>query len=715
MNSTKHGIYLKQKLTVMLSSPQIWKEFFEMYYRDELNRLADAVEFGGDLSLYVDFLRDLSIYREGRLGEELLSRPDVVLNHANEGLALTENIHDVSLENCRVRFLNLPTSRRVLIRDLRSEHISKFVAIEGIVRKVTEVRPRVVVAAFTCTKCGKLVNVTQDEEATLKQPYECPACKNRRFVFLPDESVTVDSQRIRIQEYPENLRGGEQPQQIDVMLEDDLTGKVNPGDRVIVNGIVRAKPRKVGSKHLQHMDLHVEGNSIEILQQEYEEFEITEEDRKKILELAEDDKIFDRVISSIAPSIYGHENIKLAIALQLFGGVPKKLPDGTEIRGDIHVLLVGDPGVAKSQILRYVHRIAPRSVYTTGKGTTTAGLTATATRDEFDGRWTLEAGALVLADKGIALVDEIDKMRNEDRSALHEAMEQQTVSVAKAGINAVLRARCALLGAANPKYGRFDRYTPIAEQIDLSPTLLSRFDLIFVLTDDPDEMRDRMLAEHILRTHEIGEKFEKLRNIASVEYTRDELIKESELAEIIPSIDPELLRKYIAYAKRTVFPVLSEEAKERITEFYLSLRSRAKENSAVPVTARQLEALIRLAEASARLRLSDVVEREDVDRVIEIIKHSLEQIAVDPETGEIDIDYAFTGTSKSQRDRILILKRIIEELETTHDKGAPEEEIIRVAEEEGISERKTRELLKKMREMGDVYSPRDGYYRLAVK
>ena len=715
MNSTKHGIYLKQKLTVMLSSPQIWKEFFEMYYRDELNRLADAVEFGGDLSLYVDFLRDLSIYREGRLGEELLSRPDVVLSHANEGLALTENIHDVSLENCRVRFLNLPTSRRVLIRDLRSEHISKFVAIEGIVRKVTEVRPRVVVAAFTCTKCGKLVNVTQDEEATLKQPYECPACKNRRFVFLPDESVTVDSQRIRIQEYPENLRGGEQPQQIDVMLEDDLTGKVNPGDRVIVNGIVRAKPRKVGSKHLQHMDLHIEGNSIEILQQEYEEFEITEEDRKKILELAEDDKIFDRVISSIAPSIYGHENIKLAIALQLFGGVPKKLPDGTEIRGDIHVLLVGDPGVAKSQILRYVHRIAPRSVYTTGKGTTTAGLTATATRDEFDGRWTLEAGALVLADKGIALVDEIDKMRNEDRSALHEAMEQQTVSVAKAGINAVLRARCALLGAANPKYGRFDRYTPIAEQIDLSPTLLSRFDLIFVLTDDPDEMRDRMLAEHILRTHEIGEKFEKLRNIASVEYTRDELIKESELAEIIPSIDPELLRKYIAYAKRTVFPVLSEEAKERITEFYLSLRSRAKENSAVPVTARQLEALIRLAEASARLRLSDVVEREDVDRVIEIIKHSLEQIAVDPETGEIDIDYAFTGTSKSQRDRILILKRIIEELETTHDKGAPEEEIIRVAEEEGISERKTRELLKKMREMGDVYSPRDGYYRLAVK
>ena len=699
----------------MLSSPQIWKDFFETYYRDELNRLADAMEFGGEKSLHVNFVKDLSIYMEGKLGEELLESPDRVIAHANEGIALTENIHDVSLEGCKVRFYNLPASRRVLIRDLRSEHISKFVAIEGIVRKVTEVRPRVVKAVFACTKCGKLVEVIQEDELTLKQPYECPACKNKRFLFLPEESYTVDSQRIRIQEYPENLRGGEQPQQIDVILEGDLTGKVNPGDRVIVNGIVRAKPRKFGSKQSQHMDLHIEGNSIEILQQEYEEFEITEEDKKRILKLAEEENIFEKIVASIAPSIYGHEDIKLAIALQLFGGVPKKLPDGTEIRGDIHVLLVGDPGVAKSQILRYVHRIAPRSVYTTGKGTTTAGLTATATRDEFDGRWTLEAGALVLADKGIALVDEIDKMRNEDRSALHEAMEQQTVSVAKAGINAVLRARCALLGAANPKYGRFDKYTPIAEQIDLSPTLLSRFDLIFVLTDEPDEVRDRKLAEHILKTHEIGEKLEKLRNVASVEFTKEEIDRESEIAEIVPAIEPELLRKYIAYAKRTVFPVLSEEAKQKIVEFYLSLRSRAKDNSAVPVTARQLEALIRLAEASARLRLSDVVDREDVERVIRIIKSSLEQIAVDPETGEIDIDYAFTGTSKSQRDRILILKRIIEELEASNEKGASEEDILKAAQEEGIDERKAKELLRKMREIGDIYSPREGYYRIAVK
>jgi len=402
--------------------------------------------------------------------------------------------------------------------------------------------------------------------------------------------------------------------------------------------------------------------------------------------------------------------VKLAIALQLFGGVPKKLPDGTEIRGDIHILLVGDPGVAKSQLLRYVHRIAPRSVYTTGKGTTTAGLTATAVRDEIDGRWTLEAGALVLADKGIALVDEIDKMRNEDRSALHEAMEQQTISVAKAGINATLKARCALLGAANPKYGRFDKYTPIAEQIDLSPTLLSRFDLIFVMTDEPDEERDTALAKHILDTHELGEKLAKFKNVVASGLSKEALEVEAE--KVKPLIDPELLRKYIAYAKRTVFPVLTEEAKQKIIEFYLSMRGRVKENSPVPITARQLEALIRLAEASARIRLSDRITAEDVERVIRITRKSLEQIAIDPETGEIDIDYAFSGTSKSQRDRILTIKKIVEDLEKEFEKGVPEKEILEEAEKRGIDRAKARELLYKMRERGELYCPRPDHYRV---
>ncbi|MCC6027892.1 MAG: minichromosome maintenance protein MCM [Archaeoglobus sp.] len=689
----------------MISCPEIWTEFFEKYYSEELNKLAFRIMEGGDKrSIYINFTRDLLVFQEGRLGEELLEHPDVVLTHAEQGLARSTNIYGVSLDGCKPRIFSLPATKKVLIRNLRSIHISKFVAIEGIVRKVTEVRPRVVSAAFKCLECGSLSYVSQDE-SLLRYPNQC-ACGGKRFVFMPENSISVDSQRVRIQEYPENLRGGEQPQSIDVILEADIAGTVNPGDRIIVNGIVRARPRGIQQRKLTHLDLFVEGNSIEIVQQEYEEFEITEKDKEKILALARSDDIYERVVRTIAPSIYGYEDVKLAIALQLFGGVPKKLPDGTEIRGDIHILLVGDPGVAKSQLLKYVHRIAPRSIYTTGKGTTTAGLTAAAVRDEIDGRWTLEAGALVLADKGIALVDEIDKMRKEDRSALHEALEQQTISVAKAGINAILKARCALLAAANPKYGRFDRYSPIAEQIELSPTLLSRFDLIFVMTDEPNVERDRKLAEHILSIHQLGEIIEKSSSI-----TED---LRQKVEKIEPAIDPDLFRKYIAYAKN-INPVLSEEAKKKIGEYYISLRSKAKENSPVPITARQLESLVRLAEASARIRLSEIITAEDVERVTRIMEKSLAQIAVDPETGELDIDFAFAGTSKRQRDRIWTIKKIIEELEETNQHGAPEEEIIKRAESEGIEESKAREILSKLKINGEIFSPKFGFYKIVRK
>ncbi|MCX8172576.1 MAG: minichromosome maintenance protein MCM, partial [Archaeoglobaceae archaeon] len=360
----------------MISCPEIWTEFFEKYYSTEINDLAFHIKNGGDKkSLYVNFLRDLSVFQEGKLGEELIENPDEVLMHAEKGLACSTNIYGISLEGCKPRFQFLPPTSKILIRDLRGSHISKFIAIEGIIRKVTEVRPRVVLGAFKCLNCRNILQVAQ-HDATLRQPYECK-CGSRRFHFIPEKSISVDSQRVKIQEFPENLRGGEQPQSIDVVLEGDLTGIINPGDRVIINGIVRAKPRSAQQRVLTHMDLFIEGNSIEMLQQEYEEFEITEKDREEIIKLAKSDDIYEKVIKTIAPSIYGYEDIKLAIALQLFGGVPKKLPDGTEIRGDIHVLLVGDPGVAKSQLLRYVHKIAPRSVYTTGKGTTSAGLTAT--------------------------------------------------------------------------------------------------------------------------------------------------------------------------------------------------------------------------------------------------------------------------------------------------------------------------------------------------
>jgi len=302
----------------MVSTPTLWTEFFERYYEEKINELAYKIKHGSDFrSLYVDVTEHLCKFQGGSLADELFENPDVVIKHAEQGLANTTNIYGVSLDGCRVRFYNLPTTKKILIRNLRSKHISKFIAVEGIVRKVTEVRPRIVEAAFGCLNCSNTMFVHQDD-IVLKYPSECNYCKSRRLVLLPDECKSIDSQRVRIQEFPENLKGGEQPQTIDVILEGDLAGKINPGDRVVINGIVRAKPRG-SQRRLAHMDLYIEGNSIEVLQQEYEEFEITEEDKEKIIALSRDENIYDKIVKSIAPAIYGYDDIKLAIALQLFG------------------------------------------------------------------------------------------------------------------------------------------------------------------------------------------------------------------------------------------------------------------------------------------------------------------------------------------------------------------------------------------------------------
>jgi replicative DNA helicase Mcm len=365
-----------------------------------------------------------------------------------------------------------------------------------------------------------------------------------------------------------------------------------------------------------------------------------------------------------------------------------------------------------SMLLQYIRQIAPRSVYTSGKGSSAAGLTAAAVRDDFgDGQqWTLEAGALVLADQGIAAVDELDKMAADDRSAMHEALEQQSISVSKAGINATLKSRCSLLGAANPKYGRFDQYESIGEQIDLEPALISRFDLIFTVTDQPDEEEDARLAEHILRTNYAGELNTHRAETTASNYTEEEV--ETVTEEVSPTIEPDLLRKYVAYAKRNCFPTMTEEAKAEIQEFYVDLRAEGTgEDAPVPVTARKLEALVRLAEASARVRLSDTVEQEDAERATDIARSSMEDIGMDPETGEFDADVAETGTSKSQRDRVKNILSLIGEIEEEYDEGAPVDVVVERAEEQGMEPSKAEHEVEQLKQKGEVYTPTKGHLR----
>ncbi|WP_254766092.1 LAGLIDADG family homing endonuclease [Salinilacihabitans rarus] len=1152
-----------------------FEQFFRSYYDTEIKQLAQRYP-NEQRSLYVDWNE---LYKfDPDLADDYINQPEQLQRYAEEALRLYDLPIDVSLGQAHVRVRNLPESESPEIREIRARHMNKLVQVRGIVRKATDVRPKIEEAAFECQLCGTLTRVPQSS-GDFQEPHECQGCERQGpFRVNFDQSEFVDAQKLRIQESPEGLRGGETPQSIDIHVEDDVTGEVTPGDHVAAVGVLRLEQQGNQQEKSPIFDFYMEGVSVDVDEEQFEDMDITDEDKEEIVRLSEQDDVYEQMVASIAPSIYGYEQEKLAMMLQLFSGVTKQLPDGSRIRGDLHMLLIGDPGTGKcvrgdtrvtladgrdvpirelvesnlddpkpiddgwwdevdievpslqqdgtiaaqratrvwkrevpermlrirtasgrelevtpshplfvqrdgscspvtadtltegtfvatprrlptdgddslevdyrrsrsrnavrlelpdewtpslarllgyivaegyvekrsdntgfvsitnndeevrddakhalielglnvtergssegrdarealrfsgefvsflqnldarllqssseqrvprqllrtsrrikaeflkgfvegeghvsasqreitvastsqellegvrtlllsfgirsqlhrrhngshrlrisgsafekyvstigfvterkrsaagqyvdvdgntntdvvpkvgtelrrlrdslglaqsecglprstyqhyergsrnpsrgslrevvsafrqalpsevtgedgqistdggtlataveqlqqlaegdvcwdrieaietiepdydwvydleveethnyvsngivshnSQMLGYIQNIAPRSVYTSGKGSSSAGLTAAAVRDDFgDGQqWTLEAGALVLADQGIAAVDELDKMRSEDRSAMHEALEQQKISVSKAGINATLKSRCSLLGAANPKYGRFDHYEPISEQIELEPALISRFDLIFTVTDQPDEEKDRNLAEHIINTNYAGELTTQQREMTSLEVSSEEI--EEMTAKVDPAIDAELLRKYIAYAKQNCHPRMTEAAREAIRDFYVDLRSKGTdEDAAVPVTARKLEGLVRLSEASARVRLSDTVELEDAERVIEIVRSCLQDIGVDPETGEFDADIVEAGTSKSQRDRIKNIKQLISDVEEEYDDGAPIDIVLERADEIGMDRSKAEHEIEKLKQKGEVYEP----------
>jgi len=440
--------------------------------KKEINKLAEV--YPEKKSLFIDYeeLEKFDIV----LVEKLLQNPDAVISQFEEALSDLKVPMLKTDAKFYVRFTNLPDANFVPVKHLASEHINKFITVEGIVNRIGDILPKVSTGKFVCNRCGNEMWVEQPKaKRFLTSPIVCNSCDRRDFRFVPEESLFIDIQRMEIQESLEILKGGEQARKVEIWTEEDMTDRVTAGDKVIVNGILRLLPppkqKGTGSVYFRFLD----ANYIEPVEKEFEELDISEEDMKEILKLSKDPKIYDKLIDSIAPSIYGYREVKEAIVLQLFGGRHgKELPDGTHVRPDIHLLMIGDPGVAKSRILQYVDEIAPKSVYVSGKSTTAGGLTAIAERDEFaEGAWTLKAGALVIAGGGIACIDEFDKMEKADQSSMHEAMEQQTISVAKAGIIAKFRANTSILAASNPKFSRFDLYKPIGEQFDIPPTLLS--------------------------------------------------------------------------------------------------------------------------------------------------------------------------------------------------------------------------------------------------
>lgn len=672
----------------MDASEQIkrFQEFFETRYVDRLNeQIGKGYNF-----VRVDF-PDLASF-EPELAEVLLDYPEDGVRAAEISI---ENI-DLPLDKdkkklFRVRFRNLPETQQINIKNIRSKHIGRMIEIEGIVRQKSDVRPQVTTARFECPSCGHEISVLQLDEK-FKEPTRCGCGRKGKFRLINKE--LVDAQGIVLEESPESLEGGEQPKRMNILLKEDLVSPIserrtNPGSRIAVVGIIKEVPiiLRTGGQSTK-FELIVEANFAEGREEDYSMLDISEEEKEKIIELSKDKKLIEKITTSVAPSIYGHEHVKQALILQMLGGVKKMRDDGVFSRGDMHILLVGDPGSGKSQLLKRVSVVAPKARYVSGKGASGAGLTAAVVKDEFLKGWSLEAGALVLTNKGQCMIDELDKMSKEDQSAMHEALEQQSITISKANIQATLRAETTVLAAANPKFGRFDPYEMIGKQIDLPPTIINRFDLIFPFRDLPDKERDSDMADFILTLHH----------------------NPKESGEI--DISTELLRKYIAYAKRNVNPGLTKEAMEEIKSYYVKMRGSGTEEDgvkAIPISPRQLEALIRLSEASAKLRLSTKVTKEDAKKAVDLVHFCLSQVGLDPKTGKIDIDRISTGISASQRSSIVNIKSIINDLEKTLGKTIPVDDIIESAKQKGMDDDLVTDALEKLKRSGDIFEPRRGF------
>ncbi|VVB77212.1 Minichromosome maintenance protein MCM [uncultured archaeon] len=647
-------------------------------------------------SIEID-IKDLEKF-DSELANAMLATPDMILPNAHSALArLNPHPETVLTKPVYARFFGIQSSGMPLIQDVGSDHIGKLLTLDSLIIKRSEIIPRVHMGVFRCTLCNTVVKIEVDRDNV---PEICPQCHRRALKQVNEESKFINLQRIMVQDPLERLKGSTPTWQLEVWIEDDMVNCNMPGDRVDITGILRIRPRKTAKGKVDNalFTMFLDAVSVMSRQKDFADLEITQDDEKVIKELAKEPRIFDKISKSLAPSIYGYEEIKKALVLQLFGGTPDKmLVDGSRIRSDMHILLIGDPGSAKTRLLQSVAEIVPKGIYVSGKSTTSAGLTAAAERDEFsEGGWTLKAGALVLGSGGTVCIDEFDKISDEDKSSMLEAMESQTISIAKAGIVAKFNARASILSAANPKYGRFDPNVYPAEQFDIPPTLLSRFDLIFPIRDTLDEEQDKNIARHILIQHSAaGAQLADIKDFEQVE---------------APPIAPDLLRKYVAYSRKNVRPRLSKEASERIQEYYIVLRKTGMKQGATPITPRQIEGLVRLAEACAKTRLADVVELRDAEVALGMFDYMLTTLAVDS-SGRKDIDVLMTGMPREKVDRINLMMNIIKKLEQD-EKSANVSRIYEEASKAGMDSSTARRYMEELERSGDVYMPKPGVLKI---
>ena len=591
----------------------------------------------------------------------------------------------------RVRIANYPAQRS--LREINAEVIGKMTSVSGMVVRSSEIKPLAKELVYICPE-GHETHIVQEKGLEFNAPLKCSngKCTHRDLEISPEKSRFIDFQMVRLQELPEDLPPGQLPHYVDVTVLQDLVDNARPGDRVILTGLVRIEQEHIPSMRGKTgiYRLRIQGNNIEFLggrggktSRSTEREEISPDEEKIIKSLAKNTDIYDRLVASFAPHIHGHEIIKESILLLIVGSTQRVLADGAKIRGDINIFLVGDPGTAKSEMLKFCARIAPRGLYTSGRGSTAAGLTAAVVRDKI-GIMMLEAGAVVLGDQGLVCIDEFDKMKPEDRSALHEVMEQQSASIAKGGIVATLNARTSILAAANPMYGKYDPFKNITENVNLPIPLLTRFDLIFVVRDIPSKERDNRIARHILSLHRTSG------------------------TDTKSLIDVDILTKYLSYAKR-IEPVITQEAEEKILEYYMKMRNVESEGM-ITVTPRQLEGLVRLATARARLLMKTHVEAEDAERAIFLIQSMLEDAGVDVNTGQVDLG-VLQGRPHSEVSKMQLFMDVMKSLEGDEKRPVEEKTFVKELVKTGkFTEEEARKYLKKLQRESAIYESKPGHY-----
>ena len=554
---------------------------------------------------------------------------DVVLLHYPDYERIHSDIH--------VRIFDLPV--HYTLRQLRQSHLNCLVRVSGVVTRRTGVFPQLIYVKFDCTKCGVTLGPFQQESNVEVKIKYCQNCQSRGpFTVNSEKTIYRNYQKLTLQESPGTVPAGRLPRTREVILLWDLIDKAKPGEEIEITGIYRNNyDAQLNNRNgFPVFATILEANNIVKAHDQLAGFRLTEEDEQEIRKLSRDPQIIEKVVNSIAPSIYGHNDIKTAVALSLFGGVAKTAKGSHHVRGDINVLLLGDPGTAKSQVLKYVEKTAHRAVFATGQGASAVGLTASVRRDPLTSEWTLEGGALVLADKGTCLIDEFDKMNDQDRTSIHEAMEQQTISISKAGIVTTLQARCGIIAAANPIGGRYNSTIPFSANVELTEPILSRFDILCVVRDTVDPSEDERLARFIVGSHSRSHP-STLGTGESQDMEQDqETTQESQTAPKEGEIPQELLRKYILYAREHCQPKLLHMDEDKVARLFADMRRESLATGAYPITVcssfthcvthvltvyaqvRHLEAIIRISEAFCRMRLSEYCSAQDIDRAIAV-------------------------------------------------------------------------------------------------